>query len=194
MRLCAVVWYNTDIFTNQEVKMSKSRFDGGTLGNGRWDEEEHPRGSDGRFAVAGGGGTSRAAQARNKLLANIKRKIENGEPTTDYERELAIKHILPKGERAEFMDDGGEGASKSMSKEKIKSIVNEEAEKIGTGWSTERAVDTLYFRLTTRFDGTGVHVSLLNDRYMIVGGMAFNFPRRHSVGHYTAKVFDENYK
>ena len=88
--------------------MAKSRFGGGTLGNGRWDEEEHPRGSDGRFAVAGGGGgTSRAAQARKKLLSNIKRKIENGEPTTDYERELAIKHILPKGERSEFMDDGG---------------------------------------------------------------------------------------
>lgn len=35
--------------------MSKSRFSGGTLGNGRWDEEEHPRGKDGRFASGGGG-------------------------------------------------------------------------------------------------------------------------------------------
>ena len=33
--------------------MVKSRFAGGTRGNGRWDEEEHPRGKDGRFAVAG---------------------------------------------------------------------------------------------------------------------------------------------
>ena len=33
--------------------MSKSRFYAGTRGNGRWDEEEHPRGKDGRFAVAG---------------------------------------------------------------------------------------------------------------------------------------------
>ena len=31
--------------------MSKSRFDrGSTLGNGRWDEEEHPRDKNGRFA------------------------------------------------------------------------------------------------------------------------------------------------
>ena len=30
--------------------MSKSRFDkGSTLGNGRWDEEEHPRGKDGEW-------------------------------------------------------------------------------------------------------------------------------------------------
>ena len=35
--------------------MSKSRFDrGSTLGNGRWDEEEHPRGKDGRFVDSGG--------------------------------------------------------------------------------------------------------------------------------------------
>ena len=34
--------------------MSKSRFDkGSTLGNGRWDEEEHPRDKDGRFASVG---------------------------------------------------------------------------------------------------------------------------------------------
>lgn len=36
--------------------MSKSRFDkGSTLGNGRWDEEEHPRDKDGRFARSDGG-------------------------------------------------------------------------------------------------------------------------------------------
>lgn len=35
--------------------MSKSRFSvGSTLGNGRWDEEEHPRGKDGRFTSGGG--------------------------------------------------------------------------------------------------------------------------------------------
>ena len=84
--------------------MSKSRFDGGTLGNGRWDEEEHPRGRDGRFASGGGGGMSKAAQARKKLFAKIKRKIEHGEPVTDYEREIAIKHILPKEERDDFVD------------------------------------------------------------------------------------------
>ena len=34
--------------------MSKSRFDkGSTLGNGRWDEEEHPRDSYGRFSSSG---------------------------------------------------------------------------------------------------------------------------------------------
>jgi len=175
--------------------MSKSRFDGGTLGNGRWDEEEHPRGKDGRFAVAGGGGgMSRAAQARKKLLDGINRKIENGEPVTDYEKELAIKHILPKGERAEFMDDSGDGASRSMSNEKIKNIVSEEAEKIGTGYSVEQAAKKLYFRLTSRFDGTGVHVSGLNERYILVGNMAFSLPRRKNIGHYTAKVFSENYR
>ena len=128
--------------------MSKSRFDGGTLGNGRWDEEEHPRGKDGRFAVAGGGDSG----------------------------------------------NGGEGASGSMSKEKIKNIVSEEAEKIGTGYSVEQAAKKLYFRLTSRFDGTGVHVSGLNERYILVGGMAFSLPRRRNIGHYTAKVFSENYK
>lgn len=46
--------------------MSKSRFDGGTLGNGRWDEEEHPRGKDGRFAVAGGGSSGHRGNGASK--------------------------------------------------------------------------------------------------------------------------------
>ena len=46
--------------------MSKSRFGGGTLGNGRWDEEEHPRGKDGRFAVAGGGSSGHRGKGASK--------------------------------------------------------------------------------------------------------------------------------
>ena len=80
-----------------------------------------------------------------------------------------------------------------MSKEQIKAIVSEEAAKFGFGYSVTQMVDTLYFRLTTRFAGTGVSVCILNDRYMLVGGMAFNFPRRKSVGYYLANVFNENY-
>lgn len=80
-----------------------------------------------------------------------------------------------------------------MDKEQIKAIVSEEAKNFGLGWSINRMVDTLYFRLMTRFSGTGVGVCILNDRYMLVGGMAFNFPRRKSVGHYLANVFCDNY-
>lgn len=41
--------------------MSKSRFDkGSTIGNGRWDEEEHPRDEKGRFASDGGSSGSGA--------------------------------------------------------------------------------------------------------------------------------------
>ena len=46
--------------------MSNSRFGGGTLGNGRWDEEEHPRGKDGRFAVAGGGSSGHRGKGASK--------------------------------------------------------------------------------------------------------------------------------
>ena len=60
--------------------------------------------------------------------------------------------------------------------------------------SVEQATKKLYFRLVSRFDGTGVHVSGLNNNYMLVGNMAFQFPRRRKVGHYTAKVFSEDYR
>ena len=54
--------------------MSKSRFDKGlTLGNGRWDEEEHPRGDDGRFVASGNsaGGTTKE-EARKELFDGIR--------------------------------------------------------------------------------------------------------------------------
>lgn len=47
--------------------MNKSRFSGSTLGNGRWDEEEHPRGEDGRFAAAG----SLANETRSEIIQKI---------------------------------------------------------------------------------------------------------------------------
>lgn len=61
--------------------MSKSRFDGGTLGNGRWDEEEHPRGKDGRFASGGSSDPTakkddddpKTAKMREKLKAMMER-------------------------------------------------------------------------------------------------------------------------
>jgi hypothetical protein len=80
-----------------------------------------------------------------------------------------------------------------MNKEQIKAIVSEEAAKFGFNYSVTQMVDTLYFRLEERFAGTGVKVCILNDRYMIVGGMAFNFPRRQKVGYYLANVYCENY-
>lgn len=86
MRLCEVLWYNTNIFTNQEVKMSKSRFSGGTLGNGRWDEEEHPRGKDGRFASGGGGEDYKQNQAVQEQLAKAEgywKKYVKGEIISD---------------------------------------------------------------------------------------------------------------
>ena len=52
--------------------MSKSRFDkGSTLGNGRWDEEEHPRGKDGRFVDAGGGGVHYTGSRLGDRIAAI---------------------------------------------------------------------------------------------------------------------------
>ena len=54
--------------------MSKSRFDkGSTLFNGRWDEEEHPRGDDGRFVVSGNsaGGTTKE-ESRKELFDGIR--------------------------------------------------------------------------------------------------------------------------
>ena len=53
--------------------MRKSRFDAGTLGNGRWDEEEHPRGKDGRFANG-----STMFNDENETRDEIVRKIGEG--------------------------------------------------------------------------------------------------------------------
>jgi len=78
-----------------------------------------------------------------------------------------------------------------MNKEEIKAIVREEAAQFGFGWSVTQMVSKLYFLLESRFAGTGVGVCILNDRYMIVGGMSFNFPRYKSVGHYLANVFED---
>ena len=55
--------------------MSKSRFDkGSTLGNGRWDEEEHPRGDDGRFVVSGNsaGRTTKEESRKEELFDGIR--------------------------------------------------------------------------------------------------------------------------
>jgi hypothetical protein len=78
-----------------------------------------------------------------------------------------------------------------MNKEQIKAIVSEEAAKFSVGRNIAEMVYNLYFRLKERFEGTGVEVHRLNERYMIVGGMQFNFPRRKAVGHYTANVYAE---
>ena len=52
--------------------MSSSRFDrGSTLSNGRWDEEEHPRGKDGRFVDAGGGGVHYTGSRLGDRIAAI---------------------------------------------------------------------------------------------------------------------------
>ena len=66
--------------------MSKSRFNVGTRGNGRWDEEEHPRGKDGRFASGGSSGefkkgdlagrTDDEAKIEMNNLLEIGRKME----------------------------------------------------------------------------------------------------------------------
>ena len=53
--------------------MSKSRFDkGSTLGNGRWDEEEHPRGEDGRFVAMNSDGGETKEEARKELFDGIR--------------------------------------------------------------------------------------------------------------------------
>ena len=52
--------------------MSKSRFDKvSTLGNGRWDEEEHPRGKDGRFVDSDGGGVHYTGSRLGDRIAAI---------------------------------------------------------------------------------------------------------------------------
>ena len=53
--------------------MSKSRFDkGSTLGNGRWDEEEHPRGKDGRFIAGNSDGGATKEEAKKELFDGIR--------------------------------------------------------------------------------------------------------------------------
>ena len=52
--------------------MSKSRFDGSTLGNGRWDEDEHPRGEDGRFVAANSSGGTTKEEAKKELFDGIR--------------------------------------------------------------------------------------------------------------------------
>lgn len=104
-----------------------------------------------------------------------------------YDTDGKVKVVMDGESEPSFIADH----ELTMSKEQIKAIVSEEAAQFGFGWSVTKMVDTLYFRLTTRFAETGVNVCILNDRYMIVGGMSFNFPRRKSVGHYLANVFDD---
>jgi len=64
-----------------------SRFDGGTRGNGRWDEEEHPRGRDGRFTSGGGGDEDyKQNQAVQEQLAKAEgywKKYVKGEIISD---------------------------------------------------------------------------------------------------------------
>lgn len=68
--------------------MSKSRFSGGTRGNGRWDEEEHPRGKGGRFASGGGGVrmTTGYADAKRQIDAGKSVKWERFGDTWKVER------------------------------------------------------------------------------------------------------------
>ena len=61
--------------------MSKSRFDkGSTLGNGRWDEEEHPRGKDGRFVDSGGGGVHYTGSRFGDRIAAIAALVGDRQP------------------------------------------------------------------------------------------------------------------
>ena len=52
--------------------MSKSRFAEETRGNGRWDEEEHPRGKDGRFASGGSSSVAEGKEDNPELFDGLR--------------------------------------------------------------------------------------------------------------------------
>ena len=70
-----------------------SRFEGGTRGNGRWDEEEHPRGKDGRF-VSGGGASNPKTLAEQYAQAVTKAAQKNAMMPKKYYSDFESSDIL----------------------------------------------------------------------------------------------------
>ena len=103
--------------------MSKSRFDrGSTLGNGRWGEEEHPRGKDGRF-TNGSTAFNDENETRDEIVRKIgegKRKIKElegkateSEVNERYRTRSEVLHRQMKLNRASMIDGLGGDVRKS---------------------------------------------------------------------------------
>ena len=87
--------------------MSKSRFDkGSTLGNGRWDEKEHPRGKDGRFTR--GAGSEYTTDKKSFTKDKDGNKVNVGDKILIYDGSTATVKELRDGDVVAKDDETGE--------------------------------------------------------------------------------------
>ena len=87
--------------------MSKSRFDkGSTLGNGRWDEEEHPRDKNGRFAK--GAGTEYTTDKNSFTRDKDGNRVKVGDKIHIYDGSTATVKQVRDGDVVAKDDETGE--------------------------------------------------------------------------------------
>lgn len=85
--------------------MSNSRFDGGTLVNGRWDEEEHPRGKDVRFTR--GAGSEYTTDKKSFTKDKLGNKVRVGDKIRIYDGSTATVKELRDGDVVAKDDETG---------------------------------------------------------------------------------------
>ena len=87
--------------------MSKSRFDkGSTIGNGRWDEDEHPRGKDGRFTR--GAGSEYTTDKKSFTKDKDGNRVRVGDKIRIYDGSTATVKELRDGDVVAKDDETGE--------------------------------------------------------------------------------------